>query len=703
MTAMQYKKHIVSLMVLAHLCVACPTDAQDRFETLPGYEAYRDTLRDMRNFVREASVSDVVWLDDRTRMQYRSDGSYYVIDLTTGALTPIDEENLAKGSPSARDSNDQRGGRRNVRRGRQSDREQSPDGVWTAEFRDWNVHLKKEDGSYEFAVTSDGTRQHKYGTGSWVYGEELRQTTAMWWSPDSRYLAFYEFDETGVQEFYLTPGLTRVQNELYIEAYPKPGAANPIVALHVYDLSERRSIRVPIGDDTEQYIYNVRWTPDSRELMYNRTNRHQNKLDVIAFDPVAETTRTVVREQQESWQENSPMLRWLSDDERFIWETERTGWKQFELRHRNGQRLNPLSRGNFPAASIVLIDEDAGWMYYTAYSAETHIHAQLHRVRLDGSQKQRITTRDLNYSGFQISPDHTYVVATMQSIDSPPAVAVYGMQGREIAVLAESDVSRMSDRPMPELFQFLADDGETVLYGQLFKPSDFDPEKQYPLLVNVYGGPLSQGVSANFRPADPTCEFGIITAEIDNRGTRNRGKAFEAATYLQLGTVDLGDQVAGVQFLTQRPYIDADRVGITGHSYGGYLAALAILRYPDVFHVAVAGSAVTDWRNYDTIYTERFMRTPQENEDGYRDGSTLTYAENLRGKLLLLHGMVDDNVHPNNIWQLVDALQKARKPFSMMFFPNSGHGIGSPSVQPLTWEFLVDNLVIEPQTKSSGG
>ena len=243
-------------------------------------------------------------------------------------------------------------------------------------------------------------------------------------------------------------------------------------------------------------------------------------------------------------------------------------------------------------------------------------------------------------------------------------------------------------------FPFTARDGKTTIYGYIDKPSDFDPAKKYPLLINVYGGPhANSGVSNRFRTGNPFCEFGFVIARIANRGTIERGKAFESATYLKLGIVDLDDQADGVRHLVERDYIDGERVGINGHSYGGYMSALALLRYPEVFHVGVAGAPVTDWKNYDTIYTERYMRTPQENKEGYSGGSCLEFAKNLKGKLFLLHGLVDDNVHPSNTWQLVDALQKEKKRFDLMIYPNNAHGFG---YNELRWEYLLRHLQPEP-------
>jgi dipeptidyl-peptidase-4 len=277
----------------------------------------------------------------------------------------------------------------------------------------------------------------------------------------------------------------------------------------------------------------------------------------------------------------------------------------------------------------------------------------------------------------------------------PPSAVLLNTEGREVAVLAEGDAAAFERENItpPELFSFTADDGKTTIYGQLFKPRDFDPERKYPLLIDVYGGPHSVGVTNRFSPGIAQCEFGFLIARIGNRGTMNLGKAFESANYLQLGLVDLDDQTAGVRFLASRPYVDGSRVGIFGHSYGGYMSALALLRYPDVWHVGIAGAPVTDWKNYDTIYTERYMRTPQENPEGYKAGSCIEHASKLKGHLFLLHGLVDDNVHPSNTWQLVDALQQAGKRFDLMVYPNNAHGFG---YEELKWEYLIRHLKPEP-------
>jgi dipeptidyl-peptidase-4 len=492
----------------------------------------------------------------------------------------------------------------------------------------------------------------------------------------------------------LTTGNTNAYTELNTVRYPKAGDGNPKVALLVYDLESKETKRLPIEGDPEQYLYRIRFAPSGKELIVNRTNRRQNALDVLAVDVETGAVRTVVREVQETFQNNAPTMQFLTDGKRFVWETERNGFKHFELRDFNGELINPLSKaGNYPCEDIVLIDEKAGYFYYTAYSDENPYNQQLHRVKLDGSGHRQLTSKPLNHTGFHISPRHNFFVAESQAVDTPPAFALYNADGQELAVLASGDWSEAlkAGFSKPELFHFTADDGATEIYGILYKPANFDEKKKYPLLVDVYGGPQSRGVTNRFQPVSPPTELGFVVVSIGNRGTIGRGKAFEVATYKKLGGPDIQDQADGVKFIRQRPYVDGNRVGIFGHSYGGYMSALAVLKYPDVFHVAVAGAPVTDWRNYDTIYTERYMQTPQENSEGYQNGSCLNYVDNFKGKLLLVHGLIDDNVHPANTWQLSEKLHAADKRFDMMIYPNFKHGVGS-TYNALRWEYFIEHL-----------
>ncbi len=667
----------------------------------------------------EGRVSHIQWSDDGTSVRFVSNNKPMRFGLERRTLEEIKVEDGDDDGASSRSASSSSSphGRFRLARGQQHDRATSPDGKWVAICRDWNVILEPlgddeqdvdwepEEGSESnhsprkpINVTTGGHRKFRYGKASWVYGEELRQTEAMWWSPDSTKLVFYEFDERNVPDHYLVAGLTDRHTRVLTEGYPKAGEPNPVVGLLIYDLISRTTIRVDTGDDPDWYVYNVRFSPTGSDLLLNRTNRRQNVLQVVAVDPTNGTSRVVLTETQETWQENSPEMHFLRDGRRFIWATERSGWRHYELRDLDGTLHHSLTQGDYPVASIERVDEDTNLLYYTAYSDPANpLHVHLHRVNLDGSNPVRLTSGPLSHR-VDISPCGGWFIAECESLDAPPETVLYDSRGERIATLAACRSAQWDAfaAVKPELFTFKADDGVTDIYGVLYKPADFDPSRKYPLVIDVYGGPFSQGVRARFSPTHPGCAHGFLVAKIDNRGTRHRGKAFEAAAYMKLGEVDLKDQVDGVRYLAQRPYVDADRVGIYGHSYGGYMAALAILKYPDVFHVAVAGAPVTDWRNYDSIYTERFMRMPEENPEGYDAGSCLTYAGQLKGKLLLLHGMLDDNVHPSNTFQLMDALQKAGKPFDVMLYPNAGHGLGVGATT-LRWQYLKQHLLPERQ------
>ncbi|MGI9516675.1 MAG: DPP IV N-terminal domain-containing protein [Pirellulaceae bacterium] len=662
-------------------------------DDLPGWERFQEATAAMAAMPRNVPAN-LEWSADDGKLFFslRGQGRQQV-DLATGEISEAENEPGDDDGSAAR----RRPRRAGVGRARQRTWIKSADEQWKASYRDFNLVLERlnDQGEPEgepIQVTTDGSEKHRFGTACWVYGEELSQQDAMWFSPESDKLAFYEIDESHMKTYFLTTRNTQVYTGLHNEQYPTAGQDNPHVKLHIYDVESGQTVQVKVDGPVDQYIYGIRFSPDGKELIFHRTNRWQNELDVMAADVDSGSVRTVVAEKQETWQDNSPTMQFLDDGQRFIWETERTGWKQYELRHMQGHKICDLTpEADYPVHQIVKVDEEAGWVYYSAFSGDNPLNLQLHRSQIDGSESRRLTTESAHHSNFQISPDHAWFVASHEDVNSPAATAVYNMSGDKIATLFEPHENALAEAGFTpgELFSFPSADGQATIYGTLYKPRNFDPSKKYPLLIDVYGGPASVGVTNRFRATNPYCELGFVIARIGNRGTVNRGKEFESANYLQLGVVDMDDQAEGVRYLAQRDYIDGDRVGISGHSYGGYLSALALLRYPEVFHVGVAGAPVTDWKNYDTIYTERYMRTPAENREGYGAGSCLRHADKLVGKLFILHGLVDDNVHPSNTWQLVDALQKAGKRFDMMVYPNSAHGFG---YNELKWEYFIRHL-----------
>ena len=628
------------------LCVLTATQLVAQTYTplknIPGQELMRRMQSAMSGIGEGGSVGDVRWDSTAGELWFEKDG-WKTLHLANGEVHDAakDAQPPESTQPSRSGRN---GGERRPARGRQFTSTESPDGAWTAISEQGNLFLQPTKGD-RIAVTTDGTDDLKYGQASWVYGEELDQTTAMWWSPDSRFIAYYKFDESQVKDFYILGGWTDTNTRIMSEAYPKPGGANPTTGL----------------------------------------------------------TRLVVQEKQDTWQENRPLMRFLKDGTRFIWETEKTGFKHYELRTLGSASDAPallatLSSGAWPVESIVQIDEEAGELWFTAWSGDIAVQQQLHCARLDGKnavRSTRVTTEDLHHSNFRISPDGAHVVADGETTQIPAKALVYSREGNLLATLAQGSVKGFTTHELTptELFTCLAADGTTTLYGKINFPPAFDATKKYPVIVETYGGPTIRLVTDRFSPGDTTSALGFIVVVVDNRGTPGRGKAFESAAYLKLGVVDADDQAAAVQHLaTTRSYIDGARVGITGHSYGGYMSAICAVRRGDVFAAAVAGAPPTDWRNYDTIYTERYMRTPQENAEGYDAGSCVKLASKLESKLLLLHGMMDDNVHPNNTFQLANALQSVNRPFAMMLFPNGTHSIGSPAEQSVKWSFFVEAL-----------
>ncbi|MBM4104833.1 MAG: hypothetical protein FJ257_00765 [Phycisphaerae bacterium] len=698
----RFLRVLVTAVVLSSSLVPLAPVAADGLDALPGAERHRLIQSRMRQIGRGGTVGEVRFAPEQGKVFVRRGDEWLAVGWDGGEPESVDAS-LVPDPPRDRDRSRTR---RGAGRGRQASKEPSPDGRLVAEHRDDDVWITAADGSGSRAITTDGTPEIRYGRASWVYGEELDQDSAMWWSPDSRRLAFYRFDDSRVPRYFLLDGLTALRTEVTSEHYPKPGDPNPSPRLLIHDLEQGTTVAVDSGEDPEAYLYAVQFSPDGRELLFFRLNRRQDHLELVAADIETGASRVVLEERQETWQKHRPTMRFLADGRRFIWESERSGFAHYELWDLSGSRLAELTRGEFPVESIVEVDEDRGVLWFSARCGSMPLDPQLCRVNLDGSDQVRVTPGDRTYGDFRISPDGARVVATGQALADPPVTTLFGADGTPLAVLAEGEEELAETLGLrePELFTVKAADGETDLYGTLHFPSHFDATRRHPLLVEVYGGPGIATVSNRFRPADPGCEFGYVIARIDNRGTPGRGKSFESATYLKLGQVDVDDQAAAVlQLLESRPYLDPARVGITGFSYGGSMAAWALLRHPERFHAGIAGAPVTDWRNYDTIYTERYMRLPAENPEGYDASSAVKQAGTLRGKLLLLHGMVDDNVHPANAWQLAAALQGLDRPFEMMFFPDSAHGIASPSMQRIRWEFLDRALSPEPSSPSEPG
>ena len=733
-----------------------PLAAQDRLAGMPGYDQF---IR-MQPVIAGAwgpqapetsgAATNILWADTSASVTFTASGTAHRFDVATRAVTdlgtaaPGGGRSRGRGAgggqpppgggggqtpPAGRGGMEQQQGEMTsgpvagcpsgaAARGRQADCVVSPDRRHKAFYRARNLWIANFDGSNERAVTTDGSEaaRVKYGTASWVYGEELGQTTAIWWSPDSTRVGYYRFDESKVPDFYVQMNQTQVQDSIDIEAYPKAGDPNPIPDVFVYDVAGGKSTRIdvrdgkPFSNDIGHYVYGVQWTKDGSALVLERANRRQQVIELESCQPATGACRTVLREEWTSGWLNasidprfSPWLapHWLNDGKRFIWESERSGWKNYYLYDLDKGLLNPITTNNAEAGAIVRIDEATKTLFYTARDGDNYLKLQLHRVGLDGAHDVRLTDPKTNHAATAsaLSPDGRYFVDVYQTHDEPPATRVLDLSTRQVvAEVAKSDLSKYTEAGFhkAELFPYLAADGKTTLYGEISFPSNFDPARQYPMLVSVYGGPVLQNSipTETFAGPSATAEYGFLTVLVSYRGVPGVGKRAADSLYLHLGVAEMDDMAEGVKALWSRPYVDKARVGIYGTSYGGYTSAMELLRHPEVFAVASASSPTTDWRNYDSTYTERYMWLPSENQAGYDAGDVVNYAKDLRGRLLLYYGTADNNVHQNNTMQLIAALQRAGKSFEVQVGPDRPHtGVDNGRMM----EFLIENLIMRPE------
>jgi dipeptidyl-peptidase-4 len=742
---------VLTAMAVILLAGVARFAGQDRLPAMPGSAQYET----MRPFVAGAVVSGAVqgirWADDGKSVSYTAAGKPNRFDIATmtasnasdtagaggrgggggrgarGGANPITADSARSGGLEQQQSempitpiDGCPALATQTARGRQAYCIVSPDGRLKAFYRARNLWVANIDGTNESQITTDGGERAriKYATASWVYGEELGQTTAIWWSPDSTKVAFYRFDESQVKDFYVQMQQTQVQDAMDIEAYPKAGAANPVADVLVYDTatSVTRLIDTRDGKPFDNavvghYVYGIQWTRDGSELLLQRSNRRQQIIEFVACAPSTGKCRVVVREEWfTGWltagidAQTSPSFipRWLRDGKRFIWESERNGWKNYYLYDLSGRLINAITHNDgFEAVNIVKIDETSGVVFYTARDGDNYLKVQLHRVGLDGKGDTRLTNPAFTHAvtAAAISPDNAYFVDVYQTHNQPPATQLVDAKtGEVVAQLAGSDMTQFekSGFRKAEQFTYLAADGKTKLFGQISFPSNFDPSKKYPTLVSVYGGPVLQNSipSENFAGPNALAEYGFLMVLVGYRGVPGTGKKAADALYMRLGVTEIDDMAQGIKALWDRPYFDKTRVGMYGTSYGGYTAAMMILRHPDVVSVASSSSPVTDWRNYDSIYTERYMWIPQENAEGYDAGSAMKYAANLRGRLMLYYGTADNNVHQNNSIQLIQALQRAGKSFEVQVGPDRPHT--SIDNQRML-EFFIENLVMRPE------
>ncbi len=572
----------------------------------------------------------------------------------------------------------------------------SPDGSRIGFVRENNIYVADVRTGALTQVTRDGTEHVINGKFDWVYEEEFGIADGWQWSPDGSRIAYWQLDENRVPEFHMVDFMT-IRCDVITMRYPKAGDPNSIVRIGVVPLSTGKTTWMDLGANDDIYIPRIQWFPDGRSLAIQRLNRLQNHLDVLAADPETGATRTLFAEDEKTWIEEKYELQILKDGKHFLWISERDGFAHIYEIDATGAVVRQLTRGTWEVNDIVGVDEKAGRVYFTA-TIRTPLEAQLCAVTLKGGDPVQLTENGFTHA-VNLAPGGAVCLDTYSSATVPPRTALMRTDGRAIRVVKDNPLPVLKDYALGsfEFFTFATSDS-VPLNGWMLKPSGFDPAKKYPVLFSVYGGPNSQTVTNAWSTGGNMwnqlmAEKGYIIVSVDGRGTGERGKAFRSIVYRQLGTWEVHDQIEAAKYMGTLPYVDTTRIGIWGWSYGGYMAALTILKGADVFKCAVAVAPVTSWKFYDTIYTERYMGLPKDNEEGYRDSSPITYADQLKGHLLIIHGTTDDNVHWQNTAQLVDALQKAGKQFQTTFYVNKNHGIAGGNTREQLFDTITDYLL----------
>jgi dipeptidyl-peptidase-4 len=595
----------------------------------------------------------------------------------------------------------------------------SPDGRKVGYVRENNLYVEDVASGAITALTTDGSRTMINGTFDWVYEEELMDYNADgWrWSPDGRTIAYWQLNADSVRDFALINDTDSLYSRVVRVQYPKVGQKNSAARVGIVPSQGGPTRWLDItGDPREHYIPRMDWASSSDEVILQRLNRRQNTNEVMLGDARTGQVRTVLTEQDTTWVDVVDDVVWIDGGKRFTWVSERDGWNHVYRVSRDGKTVTLVTKGPFDVLDIVGVDAKGGWLYYIA-SPDNPAQRYLYRSRLNGKGKaERISpANEPGTHDYDRSPDFRYAIETYSRFGVPPVIRLVRIPGNQvIRTLADNArlKSRMAGlkRATAEWFTVPAEDGARMP-GVLLKPADFDSTRKYPLLFFVYGGPGHAEVNDQWGGYylwhTMLTQKGYLVAVVDNRGTpAPLGRAWRKAIYGQMGVVETRDQAAAARALMQRPYVDPERVGIWGWSYGAFMSLNVLFQHPDIYRTAVAVSPVTNWKLYDNVYTERFNGLITDNEAGYDRGSPISYVNGFRGSLLLVHGSGDDNVHYQNSEILINALVAANKPFTMMDYPNRTHCIcqGKNTTQhlfSLMTRFLDQNL-LNPSGSTGG-
>jgi dipeptidyl-peptidase 4 len=635
------------------------------------------------------SIEDYRWSADERKLliytrsqpvwRQNTKGHYYVFDLAIGRLTPVSTAS-----------------------GWQQFAKLSPDASRVGFVRDNDLFVTDLATGRETRLTHDGSEEVINGTFDWVYEEELGLQDGWRWSPDGTQIAFWRIDQSAVRNFFWMIDTDSSYSRPVSLRYPKAGGANPTARIGVVSAAGGEVRWMDTGSAGEQYLARMEWHPAGGQLMIQRLRRHQNDLDVLLADTRTGATRGVFSDRDAAWVEVDEDFAWLNGGRQFLFSSERDGFNHLYVVDAATGSARQLTRGGWEVTRLVAVDERGGWVYFAAREAgpqETH----LYRIRLNGTGLRRITTEHGTHNA-AIAEGSPYFLDVHSQAGVPPTIRLFTTDGRAVRVLVDNARVRGNLEALhlrlPEFTTIPGADG-TPLQASVIRPPDFDPSRRYPVLMYVYGGPGSQTVvdawgGSRYLWHQLLAQRGYVVVTVDNHGTGGRGSAFKKSTYLRLGIQETADQVAAARWLARQPWVDGDRLGIWGWSYGGFMTASVMLAPDSPFRAGIAVAPVTDWHLYDSIYTERFMGMPEENQEGYRITAPVRNAANLRGRFLLIHGTGDDNVHFQNSVQLAGALQAAGRQFQMMAYPNRNHSIsgGNTSLHlyTLMTEWVVQNL-----------
>lgn len=579
----------------------------------------------------------------------------------------------------------------------------SPDGQKIAYAKNNNLYVYDLASKKSTQITTDGKKNSIInGITDWVYEEEFAFVRAFDWSKDSKKLAYIRFDESLVPEFSMSIFKTDLYPTIETFKYPKAGEKNALVSLHIYDDAANATKEVKLGNYNDFYIARMKWTNDANTLSAQVLNRHQNNLDLLFIDGTSGTSKVVLNEKDKAYVDVTDNLTYLKDNS-FIWTSEKDGFNHIYLYDKTGKLKNQVTKGNWEVTSYYGFDEKTKTVFYQS-TENGSINRDIYRIALDGKNKVRLS-KNVGTSKATFSPNFQYYINTFSSASQPTTFTLNDAKaGKELQVIENNEALASSlkayNLATKEFFVLKTAKGNE-LNAWILKPKDFDPAKKYPVFMFQYSGPGSQQVANQWNNSNDywfemLTQQGYIVACVDARGTGFKGADFKKVTQLQLGKYEVEDQIDAAKVIGNYPYVDASRIGIFGWSYGGFMASNCIFQGNDAFKMAIAVAPVTNWRFYDSVYTERYMQTPQENASGYDNNSPINHVDKLKGKFLLIHGSADDNVHVQNTMQMMEALIQANKQFDSQIYPDKDHGIygGKTRVQLYTkmTNFIKENL-----------